>query len=257
MAATADEVTLRRGRLLVGFEERRNFLNMEATAKLTVPRNSRLCTDDQMSRYSLGCIQCIPKSGGGAWLVATDGRKLTVMPVEGQCDRVHYLPASLIKRTERKRSRRSVIVSCVDGRWLTTDGRYADEPTDAKFPDVTAVREGALSCFPSVEDRVPVFINAKFLRQMAKSLTEGSDYLGVCLLVDRSGASTDANGMVGILADEGEGFGTLMAMGVSRGEEAFYMNPQRIYADRVQGFLADYRKAMEPATATADTAVAT
>lgn len=183
------------------------------------------CADEESARYALSGLKVIPRSGGGAWVIATDGRCCSITPVKGVCDEVSLMPASLVKKQI------PVNVSFAGGEWRTSKGRVA-EPVDGKFPDIGKM---FAEKFTSIDGQFEETFNPSLLLKVRDAIQEKSEAAARTF-------TADSESPIAILA--GDGFGMLMPMNA---DGLLYVGGKRdvanrLWRDRVEAFVSDWMK---------------
>lgn len=176
--------------------------NLKASVKI----KSRIdkVADPQSSRYALGHVQVTPSGNDEVFLTATNGRVAVVMPAEGYVDEERLIPGNLLPRKLSKRIPHSV---SLNGRWESSDGKFADEP-EGRFPrvdDVFSYREHAKA---DVENQrlkwagpsVTVKLDARYLMAIAEALNETENGLTLFIRANKDGF-VDAS--VNVLGENG------------------------------------------------------
>jgi hypothetical protein len=191
--------------------------------ELTIETKVWACTDAESSRYALSAVKAIPKTGGVAWIVATDGRCLSVTPVDGTCDETTLIPADVIKGPL------PVIVKCVNGEWRNNRGRIAPPPA-GKFPDIAKTFE-QVAC-ASIKGRTSIAFNPRLATAIRNAVQE-SDLQAASMYI------ADDQSAIAVLGLDG--FGLLMpmatdAIGLPNDAESCWRN-------RTKAFLSDWAKA--------------
>lgn len=199
--------------------------------ELTFKTKPHLCTDNEPCRYSLSDIQLIPKEGG-AWAVATDGRQLVVVPVEGKCDKTQRMPASILSPPKQ----RGEMKVTLDGdRWHLPG--HADRAAEGKFPDVPKLL-GKID----VSNRVAFCIDPALLSKIAAAINDGIENRAVTLLID----TQNRHEPIAVIGTGG-GIAALMQMESYGGDTN--ESDRKIWQERIDAYLADCEAANGDASA--------
>lgn len=137
---------------------------------------------------------------GKTSLVATDGRRLLVLPVEADSKEYGPVPPVAFKLARQHRSSKmaDVVQITLNGKVEFENGWTIPRPEQLKFPNVKTV-------IPEQPPRYRVCISAKYLHEIANSLGVDQVILEI----------RDANDPLTIRAQHEEGFAVLMPVRIS------------------------------------------
>lgn len=207
------------------------------TTKLTITTRPAKCCAHSAGRYALSEVQAIPKTGGGAWLISTDGRVLAIAPAEGVCESVRRIPCATVVR--RKRDVDPLEVVDYGQGWQSSAGATVGKETDGRFPNVSSpLRRVDLKAL------TPITIDARLLLNLAKAInaTGASPSTNVTLFFNPNDPCST------IPVCGGVGFGAIMpvAYGDEPAASEVKSRDTARLAPRLKSFLSDHGAAFPP-----------
>jgi hypothetical protein len=143
--------------------------------KLTVSTHIGRVCDSSASRYALGHVQVRPRSAKGAWLAATDGRIVAIVPDEhAKVKETVLMPAEIAAGVTKSRA----ITAELNGRWENSKGKFAPAADpEGRFPQC----DKCLSDVP--EGCIAVRFDAKLLAKLADALTAPGEIQGITMFI--------------------------------------------------------------------------
>ena len=177
--------------------------------KLQIDRNVGACCDSESTRCSIGNVR-LHDQWGQVYATATNGKCLTVCPLEGKIDEPCLMPADAVPTVKAG----GQVIG--NGEWRTRTGtkkikeRVTEGAIDgSRFPHVRKVLEVADKTAP-----VAIVIDPSLLAKMGKALTD-EEKPGLTLLI----RPDDVDGPIRVIGEHG--IGVLMPMSQEKGAHYF------------------------------------
>ena len=187
--------------------------------------------DKATSRYALGNVHVSPRSAGGAWLCATDGRIMAVVADDkATCPSPALAPLSVVTGATATRP----VVATLNGRWENSKGKAADKAA-GRFPDVP-------HCLPeALPEFTPLRIDAALLASLAAAITAVGESSLVTLFVPTGRGKGDyVDGAIPVVG--ATGVGVLMPVGTGREWEQNARLDATRYNETRQQFVTDFKR---------------
>ena len=169
--------------------------------KLQIDRNVGACCDSESTRYALGNVR-LHDQGGQVYATATNGKCLTVCPLEGEIDAPCLMPAGAVPTVKAG----GTVIG--NGKWRTRTGKRVIKEKvtpgalEGRFPKILQVlRVKGHAC------RI-IDLDPRLLASMGEALTSEESW-GLSLVIPE-----DADGPVRVIG--AHGFGVIMPMGRSK-----------------------------------------